>query len=423
MATALPDPDLLALDRSTGPLSTGRIRTGRVAWHAAAALYDAPDSPLPALAQDVLRGRADAVAGFVAAVMGALRGRPVPALPAPRMARLLTAKYGAALAGGLLGLAAGPVGFVAGFYAVEAQMVFLAPVLLDQPGASTADILWRCRDLTGRSGGTLHTMRGVLPIAVRMLLGGLRDGDPVRAWSLGAIAVVLWYEDLLAAGPLRCTPQRQLDLGNHSPLYVREERVDRGLGLRLIHASDLHLQHNDRSRRTVDAIVAACAGADALLLGGDLLDAPSGRRLLADLVRRVPRPIAITGNHDTFIGERHTRAAVLEGGGTWLTGRTRIGRLTIDTLPRPGTGPRLLLVHKPREARRAQGYDVALAGHLHGGQVVWFEGRRQWPTAAVYPLTGKRFTLNGMRLLVNQGAADTVPIRWRCTREVLALSM
>lgn len=50
-------------------------------------------------------------------------------------------------------------------------------------------------------------------------------------------------------------------------------------------------------------------------------------------------------------------------------------------------------------ARRA-GFDLVLAGHLHGGQLV-------------------RFELGPTTLIVSRGAGDSLPLRWRCPREVV----
>jgi hypothetical protein len=81
---------------------------------------------------------------------------------------------------------------VPAFYAVEAQMVFLFPLALDQKPQ-----LWReCRRWTVKSGGTLAAMGTVLPLAAMMLFGGLLGKGFVRSWCLGCLAVCIWYEEL-----------------------------------------------------------------------------------------------------------------------------------------------------------------------------------------------------------------------------------
>jgi predicted MPP superfamily phosphohydrolase len=71
-------------------------------------------------------------------------------------------------------------------------------------------------------------------------------------------------------------------------------------------------------------------------------------------------------------------------------------------------------------AARATGFDVVLAGHLHGGQLVLFEsGGRLYPYAWIDRWNGLRFDLPGTTLVVSRGVADALPLRVRCPREVV----
>lgn len=81
---------------------------------------------------------------------------------------------------------------VPAFYAVEAQMIFLFPLALDQTPQ-----LWRqSRQWTVHSGGTLAVTCVVLPLAAIMLFGGFAGRGFVRSWCLGCLAVCIWYEEL-----------------------------------------------------------------------------------------------------------------------------------------------------------------------------------------------------------------------------------
>ncbi|MBI5362825.1 MAG: hypothetical protein HZA53_06575 [Planctomycetes bacterium] len=76
------------------------------------------------------------------------------------------------------------------FYAVEAQFVFLLPVVAD---GSTRP--WRDAHLRTRTaGGTLRVMATVVPIALFMLVEGLAGRGLVRSWLVGCLAIVLWHE-------------------------------------------------------------------------------------------------------------------------------------------------------------------------------------------------------------------------------------
>lgn len=83
-------------------------------------------------------------------------------------------------------------GFVLVFYAVEAQMVFLFPLLID----GCKNPLVESRRWTQRAGGTLPVMITVMQLAVVMLFGGFVGKGFIRSWALGCIAVVVWYEDV-----------------------------------------------------------------------------------------------------------------------------------------------------------------------------------------------------------------------------------
>ncbi|HYC78851.1 MAG TPA: hypothetical protein VEI02_14595, partial [Planctomycetota bacterium] len=67
---------------------------------------------------------------------------------------------------------------------------------------------------------------------------------------------------------------------------------------------------------------------------------------------------------------------------------------------------------------------VAFAGHLHGGQCVFFRrGARLYPGAWFNRWTGLRFDVGATKLFVSLGLGDTLPLRWNCPREVVTLDL
>jgi len=83
---------------------------------------------------------------------------------------------------------------------------------------------------------------------------------------------------------------------------------------------------------------------------------------------------------------------------------------------------RVLCAHNPRIWRtsRHDGYDLVLAGHLHGFQLVFSEYRdRLFPGAIFYPYCFLTHRAGSSRLVVSRGVSDLLPIRWRCPREVV----
>jgi uncharacterized protein len=402
-----------------------------------AAVYDAPASPLPEAARKAWRGGFFGGGEWMRLTLEVLRGQPLPATRLP-LGRLGLVKYGFACAVAALPVIAALVfGWywlallsVPAFYAVEAQMVFLFPLALDageRPLASS-------RAWTVRAGGTAAVMIVVLPLALTMLGGGFVGRGFVRSWCLGCLAVCLWYEELRTNPPPKAR-RRWLEVCATGPLLVREEVVD-GLGLaapmRLLYASDLHLGALGSARVATQVIEAAQRSApDAIILGGDLADSRRGLPGLKDCVRSLIEvaPVwAVAGNHDESLGIDLVRGAVEAGGGCWLQdGRTEAvasglrlegGLQAADDF----TGVRILCGHDPAiypQASKA-GYRLVLAGHLHGGQWVLLQfGERLYPGALVYPWNGLRFVSGSTTLLVSRGAADTLPIRWNCPREVL----
>jgi hypothetical protein len=202
----------------------------------------------------------------------------------------------------------------------------------------------------------------------------------------------------------------------------------------LLYVSDIHLRkgRSDVLCRQVLDSVTRC-NPDVVLLGGDLVDRRSELIKLSELVRRVrdvARVLAIGGNHDRRIGIDRVREAVAHGGGQWIgDGSARMahrGRLLVISGPDAATPVdghvRVLCAHDPRiwKTSRHAGYDLVLAGHLHGCQLVACEYRdRLFPGAFFYPYCFLNDRCGSTRLVVSRGVSDRVPIRWRCPREVV----
>jgi predicted MPP superfamily phosphohydrolase len=226
-----------------------------------------------------------------------------------------------------------------------------------------------------------------------------------------------------------------MEIGLRRPLHVREERLSlRHDACRLLYVSDIHLRHR-RSETLCRQISDAVAGChpDVVLLGGDLVDRPSELARLTDLVGTlgtVASVLAIGGNHDRQLGMHRVRHAVERGGGRWIhdgTVRVRHGERVIALSGPDAAGPvdghvRVLCAHNPRiwKTTRDAGYDLVLAGHLHGCQIVACLYRdRLLPGALLYRYCFLSHRRQSTRLVVSRGVSDLVPIRWNCPREVV----
>ena len=226
-----------------------------------------------------------------------------------------------------------------------------------------------------------------------------------------------------------------LEIGLNAPLHVREERIlSCPDACRLIYVSDIHLRQG-RSDNLLSQVVDAVrrSDANAVLLGGDLVDQPSELCMLSELVKQLAvfgPVLAVCGNHDRRVGAGQVRSAVVKGGGTWIHDGSvdlRHGSRVVSVAgPDSGAQPtgdvRVLCAHDPRiwKTSRWSGYDLVLAGHLHGCQLVAFEFRdRLFPGAFFYSYNYLAHRSGETSLVVSRGVSDLVPIRWRCPREVV----
>lgn len=227
----------------------------------------------------------------------------------------------------------------------------------------------------------------------------------------------------------------RLEIGLRGPLHVREERLsDRNDSCRLMYISDVHLRRK-RSDHLCGQLIKSVrdSAPDGLLLGGDLVDESSELGKLCDLVgalREVAPVLAIGGNHDRYVGMNRVRDAVVSGGGEWIhdtaVRMTHGSRVIAIAGPKAVSAPkgdyRILCAHYPSiwKSARERGYDLVLAGHLHGCQMVAFEYRnRLFPGAVFYPYCYIRHRSGPTRLIVSRGVSDLLPVRWRCPREVV----
>jgi predicted MPP superfamily phosphohydrolase len=189
----------------------------------------------------------------------------------------------------------------------------------------------------------------------------------------------------------------------HEPRSLKAPSVELALpdwpaeldGLRIALISDLHagLGHVTPARvhEIVDAAVAL--DADVNLLAGDYLDSSrfgAGRARpieVAEELARIPRAVAVLGNHDWNAAGPAMGWALREAGvpllendalevrpGLWIAGVADLRHRSADlasALKKPRDGDAVVLVvHDPdffpKVPARVQ---LTVAGHLHGGQV------------------------------------------------------
>ncbi len=226
-----------------------------------------------------------------------------------------------------------------------------------------------------------------------------------------------------------------LEIGLNAPLHIREERLSScPNACRLVYVSDIHLRDGRSDHITMQVVDAVHrCDANAVLLGGDLVDHCSELDSLRAMVEQLAKlgPVfAVAGNHDSSVGTSQVRDAVINGGGEWihdgcvnLRHSDRVISVFGPEFSAQPTGDvQVLCAHNPNiwKTSRHIGYDLVLAGHLHGCQFVAFEYRdRLFPGAVFYPYNYLSHQLGTTRLVVSRGISDLIPIRWQCPREVV----
>lgn len=227
-----------------------------------------------------------------------------------------------------------------------------------------------------------------------------------------------------------------LEIALSKPILLRREAItiqESDSPLRIVYLSDVHFhpRWDEELREQLEAVLRDVPR-DLLLLGGDLVEDLRSLSVFSDFVRKQAAfspVLAVPGNHDVLVGEEVVRDAVLKGGGKWLPdegylwhrGNRRLGVFAPSSAVQAEIDFRILCAHDPRVfASAGNHFHLAFAGHIHGGQVVWWTHRgRMYPGGFAYEWNVLRSKSHVGTLLVSRGAVDFVPLRWRCPREIL----
>lgn len=214
--------------------------------------------------------------------------------------------------------------------------------------------------------------------------------------------------------------------------------------------SDLHAGPTTDPRLHAEAARALRdASVDVLLLGGDFvyLDARHVDALVP-ILRDIPAPLgrfAVMGNHDLWADDRHL-ARALEGAGIRVLVNESaelpapFEHVSIHGLDDPWVGAadaaaafrgardvRVLLMHAPEGILfvRDTPFDVALAGHTHGGHIALPGGIPivvPGPLSRTYP--HGRHEVGGRPLLVSRGVGATEsPLRLFADPDVMVVTL
>lgn len=235
----------------------------------------------------------------------------------------------------------------------------------------------------------------------------------------------------------------QLEL-NHKTLHVPSSSTSPNQlpTLRILHLSDLHFTGTpglEFYRRVVE--LALQQPTDAVMFTGDLIDdpqlLPAAVEILKPLTQIAPCWFVL-GNHDWRYNHELIRQTLEDSGwqsaaGRQIPAQIRGLNLLIAGSERPwmSTPPqdarhtpadlRILLCHTPDGLANARklGYQIVLAGHTHGGQVVLpVIGPVYSPSSHGVKFASGLFQFPDSTLHVSRGVGSKDPLRWNCTPEL-----
>ena len=237
----------------------------------------------------------------------------------------------------------------------------------------------------------------------------------------------------------------KLEIGYNFPVEVRNYTFPSAAlaGKRILYLSDIHYHRLSRPRVEQHLELIRTIDPHLLLLGGDYIDTQFGlpcfQRLL-ESIGGIPA-FAIAGNHDRpYL--RRLRTLVEAAGLTWLHNDSTMLQLGDATIRIDGTHPAaeataatpdlvskpalsILCLHHPIDVRPfAHRYNLVFAGHLHGGQIVfWQTPKGLYPVRWRYRWNQLRLDYGECHYLISKGLGDTLPIRYNCRRDVIAVNL
>jgi predicted MPP superfamily phosphohydrolase len=219
-------------------------------------------------------------------------------------------------------------------------------------------------------------------------------------------------------------------------------------GLSIAHLSDLHMT-GQLGREFYDVVVEEtnALDADVVVITGDILERERCLPWIAPTLGRLRARYGtyfVLGNHEQRLRDAAVlRRALVDAGWTDVGGRCE--SLSIDNvevilagteLPWFGTTPpvpplgaphsafRILLSHTPDQLpfARANGFDLMLAGHTHGGQIrLPYLGALIAPSRYGFRYAGGLYDEPPTLLHVSRGIAGIHPIRLNCPPELALL--
>jgi len=227
----------------------------------------------------------------------------------------------------------------------------------------------------------------------------------------------------------------KLEIGSDHAFEIRRESIPSECreSFTVLFLSDLHLNKHGRNNSMRISETIGALNPTIILFGGDYADSSRGLNHLNDLLRSISgrkNVFAIAGNHDYRLGIDRIKKVMQENNVAWIeemSHKLKIGDTTVGidgnrwSSEGKNADVSILVLHKPRHADGFKNsYDLALAGHLHGGQIVlWRSGFRLFPGRLFYRWNILKEKFDNCLYLISKGLGDTLPIRYNCRRDMV----
>lgn len=223
-------------------------------------------------------------------------------------------------------------------------------------------------------------------------------------------------------------------------------------GFRILHVSDLHGDARMARASAGERLARASElSPDIVVFTGDLAARPNAIAAMAEEMARLQAAdgqFAVIGNHDAWMGEERVADALASAGfrvlanehvalerreqKLYLAGVRDASYTRADDLPAalrgvPEGAPVIVISHSPDIVLKpaAERAALILAGHTHGGQVVFpWLGPLYVPTRLGRRRMAGLFEVNGRKVFVTRGLGEVFPpFRLNCPPEIALISL
>ncbi|WP_316788750.1 metallophosphoesterase [Pedobacter frigoris] len=211
--------------------------------------------------------------------------------------------------------------------------------------------------------------------------------------------------------------------------------------LSIFHISDVHLWYSTAILGKLKTLIATHKP-DLIALTGDYYDLPIGAHNFRKFLIEVSREytiVFIKGNHDRLYGRRISN--LLSGIPNCFDVeeymykyRSKKGFCYNITswknrvhLPCNSQEKNIVLIHNPEKIKTEElsNIQLILAGHLHGGQFIFFRTKdnSNFPACLLYKHCADRKQIMDTTLIVSRGLGDTFPFRFNCPKEIVKITV